>query len=361
MSFLGLLRAMAGVSIDADRSVTAGPSRRSRDDDNDDYAPASSATGKRRQATYEDEEDEDEDEPVPRKDDLKALDKFYTNVDVAERLVDNFFDVVQPKRTDILVEPSAGGGSFSDILRRRHGEAFVAAYDYEPEADKPYIKQQDFYKLTKADLPRLSSADGAYHVVGNPPFGVGGSDSKRFVKHAATFAASISFILPVSMKKEHGQRSVPKLFHLTSEITLPLDVFHYRNGKACKVPCVWQIWEKRSYARAPPAPQPNPRGFLLLKDSNAEEPTHMIVRTGFYSGKIEPYKFKPESGKPTTRNHNWGYLYFDDALRRRPGFEAAIRRAEKALVEMDASNTGPRNANNTQIITALNSAIAPLL
>lgn len=83
-----------------------------------------------------------------------SLDKFYTPIETAQNCISLIPNISQ---YDLIVEPSAGCGNFSNQLN-------CIAYDLEPASEN--IIQQDWLTLNK--LPVLFS-----HclVVGNPPFG----------------------------------------------------------------------------------------------------------------------------------------------------------------------------------------------
>lgn len=80
----------------------------------------------------------------------------------------------------------------------------------------------------------------------------------KFIKHAATFADSISFILPRSFKKDSLKNKIPLNFHLLYQVNLPKNIFFVGN-KLSKVPCVFQICEKKDFKR---------KKMLQLKSEN---------------------------------------------------------------------------------------------
>ena len=70
----------------------------------------------------------------------------------------------------------------------------------------------------------------------------------KFIKNAAEYSDSISFILPKSFKKESLKKHFPLKYHLIYEYDLPKDSFLVDNKKH-DVPCVFQIWERKDYDR----------------------------------------------------------------------------------------------------------------
>jgi len=130
-----------------------------------------------------------------------TIDKFYTNSDVVDICIDHFVDLIKPKQADTILEPSAGSGAFSNVLRKMFKN--VIAIDIQP--DHKNVKQEDF--LEEFDEGKIKS--NIVHVIGNPPFGRQSSLAKRFIKKSSMFAESISFILPKSFKKDSFQKTFP--------------------------------------------------------------------------------------------------------------------------------------------------------
>jgi len=187
--------------------------------------------------------------------DLK--DKFYTNFNISQLCIQEIKKFNLYQKNDILIEPSAGSGSFSNQLKDYH----IISYDIEPENED--IIKQDFLTLQiqkeqyyhckifeKDNKYQLSfiKKDKKYHSIGNPPFGRNSSLAKKFIKKCCEFSESISFILPKSAKKESYKKTFYKNFHLIYEIDLPKNSFTINNQKH-DVPCVFQIWLKKDIPR----------------------------------------------------------------------------------------------------------------
>ena len=66
------------------------------------------------------------------------LEKFYTNQEIAKKCIDLFIETIEPNINDIVIEPSAGTGSFSDYLK----EIFPNMFAYDLIPGKSYILQQ---------------------------------------------------------------------------------------------------------------------------------------------------------------------------------------------------------------------------
>ena len=111
-----------------------------------------------------------------------GLDKYYTPVGLAERLIAKTFEVVGKENITDIIEPSAGNGSFSNLLHCR-------AIDIEPEADG--IERGDFLAM---DIPYRRGR----LVIGNPPYGDSLRLAINFYNKSVKIADYIAFILPIS-------------------------------------------------------------------------------------------------------------------------------------------------------------------
>lgn len=207
-------------------------------------------------------------------------DQFYTKPQVANQCIDRWLEKITELSTSksLLIEPSAGSGSFSDIL---HDKGFkVDCFDIDPK--KEYITKKDFLTHDLSEYKKRTDV----HCIGNPPFGRQSSLAKKFIKHCATVCDSISFILPKSFRKESFQKSFPLCFHLLHEIDLGENAFTI-NDKPYHVPCVFQIWIKMDQERTV-EPPPIPVGFKFVKRPEIRD--------------------KDENGKPIQRRNEFSEL-----------------------------------------------------
>jgi hypothetical protein len=188
---------------------------------------------------------------------LQLLDKFYTKSEMSKACVDAFTSSVKIKKRDLIVEPSAGNRSFIKPLEKLGCDNTFL--DIAPENGQ--IKQANFLEWQP---PKTM---GKIHVIGNPPFGRHSAMCFKFIDHASKFADSISFILPISFKKESKTSRIPANFHLISEFLLPKRAF-LRDGQPVPVPTVFQVWQKRRTLRKMPKKN-TPEGFEFVKKSQA--------------------------------------------------------------------------------------------
>lgn len=154
------------------------------------------------------------------------LDKFYTDHLIVERCV----ELIKPyiKDVEIIVEPSAGNGSFVNILSKEIDRE-IQAYDIEPDAD--YIIKQDYLEL-ELDIYKGRSVA----VIGNPPFGSRNSMSVKFFKKSIKFANVIGFILPISQLNNTSQMYE---FDLVESIDLGL-----QNYSGSLLHCCFNVYKR---------------------------------------------------------------------------------------------------------------------
>ena len=166
-----------------------------------------------------------------------TTDKYYTKLDIVEDCKVQIEKHINIKENDLIIEPSAGNGSFIKIIKElTKNHKF---YDLIPE-NKEIIKQN--FLLLNVD--KIIEPYKKIHIIGNPPFGRQSSLAIQFIKKCCEFADTISFILPKSFKKDSNKAKFDKFFHLIYEKDLPENSFSV-NGDDCDVPCVFQIWKKR--------------------------------------------------------------------------------------------------------------------
>jgi predicted RNA methylase len=205
-----------------------------------------------------------------------AIDKYYTKPSVVEWCLDYVKNNIQISKDDLIIEPSAGNGSFIEGIKSLTSNHIF--YDIEPECDE--IIKQDYLLCDTHDFKDTYSK---IHGIGNPPFGRQSSLAIQFIKKSCEFCDSISFILPKSFKKDSLKKHFPLLFHLIFEIDIPENSFLV-NGIEHDVPCVFQIWEKKPYPREI-TPKVEPIHFTFVRKT--ENPDISFRRVGVYAGKID--------------------------------------------------------------------------
>lgn len=207
------------------------------------------------------------------------LEKFYTKVDTAKFCL-SFLNL---EDYDKIIEPSAGNGSFSNLLD-------CLAFDIEPENDN----------IIKADFLNLNiEKKGKILVVGNPPFGRQSSLAIKFINHASIFADTIAFILPLSFKKESMMKKLNGHLHLINVVSLSNNAFYYCN-KDYNIPCAFFIFKYKEEIREK-SKKYKTEDFDFV---NKEIADYSIRRVGHYAGKIEGLDVSKESHYFIKDNNN---------------------------------------------------------
>lgn len=205
-----------------------------------------------------------------------TIDKYYTNIHIVEDCKVQIKKYINIKENDLIIEPSAGNGSFIQIIKEL-GKNYKF-YDSMPENDE--ITKQDFLLL---DNDEIKESYKKIHIIGNPPFGRQSSLAIQFVKKCCKIANAISFILPKSFKKDSNKAKFNNFFHLIYEKDLPENSFSV-GGEVCDVPCVFQIWKKKKIERMIPN-KLKPNNFKFV--DKTEEHDISFRRVGVYAGKID--------------------------------------------------------------------------
>lgn len=159
---------------------------------------------------------------------MPGLDKFYTQDHVAKQCFEFLHSQLNISENAIYLEPSAGAGSFINLL------SHYIALDIAPEDDR--IKKQDYlkYEVDKEN----------FITIGNPPFGSRSKLAIDFFNKAATMSDVIAFIVPVSFMKWSVQKNLSSNFALYNYLYLEPESFT-SNGKPYSVRTVFQIWVKK--------------------------------------------------------------------------------------------------------------------
>lgn len=184
--------------------------------------------------------------PSPKKTGLKRspIDKFYTKSSIVDLCLSELRQNVSLQTSDLIIEPSAGNGAFLHKIKRFHQNCI--GYDILPDDDS--IIKQDYLEFDIVPIRKSLLTSDKIYVIGNPPFGKQSSLARKFIKKSAEFCDGLAFILPKSFKKDAFMKAFPLHFHLLLCIDLPSHSFEV-SGKEHDVPCVFQIWTKRSYER----------------------------------------------------------------------------------------------------------------
>ena len=230
-----------------------------------------------------------------------TIDKYYTKNVVVELCLNQVKKYIQINSDDLIVEPSAGNGSF--IAGIKSITSNFRFYDLEPDNEE--IIKQDYLLY---DYGIIRETFSKIHIIGNPPFGRQSSLAIKFIKKSCEFCDSVSFILPKSFKKDSLKKTFPLNFHLIFEIDLP-DKSFLVDGLEHNVETIFQIWEKKTTNRHVNK-KLEPVNFIFVKKT--ENPDISFRRVGVNAGSINKiideksiqshYFIKFTNGKSITDN-----------------------------------------------------------
>jgi len=263
-----------------------------------------------------------------------TIDKYYTKFDIVEDCKVQIEKYINIEENDLIIEPSAGNGSFLKIIKEFTKN--YKFYDLIPE-NKEIIKQ-DFLKL---NIDKTIKHYDKIHIIGNPPFGRQSSLAIQFIKKCCEFADTISFILPKSFKKDSNKAKFNIFFHLVYEKDLPENSFSV-GGKDCDVPCVFQIWKKNKIERIIPK-KIEPVNFKFVDKTEPHDIS--FRRVGVYASKIDK----------NTNNKSIQSHYFIKFINNK-SIDDNIKLLEK--ISFDFNNTvGPRSISKQELIKEFNKYI----
>jgi len=164
----------------------------------------------------------------------EGLDKFYTIKSYSKKCINIVFEKYDISSFDLIVEPSAGDGSFFNQLNFTN----KIGIDINPENND--ILKMDFFDFKPSINKNIL-------VIGNPPFGKVSSMAIKFFNYSAKWSNVIAFIIPRTFRRPSVQNKLDKMFHLIYDEDVP-------TNPCCFIPkimvkCCFQIWEKKETER----------------------------------------------------------------------------------------------------------------
>lgn len=260
-----------------------------------------------------------------------TIDKFYTKSEIVSLCINDIKNTIEIKKDDLILEPSAGNGSFISEIQNLSDNCLF--YDIKPENEK--IVKQDFLEYNSEEIVKKYNK---IHVIGNPPFGRQSSLAIKFIKKSCSFCNTLSFILPKSFKKESLRKHFPLNFHLIFEKDLPENSF-LNDEVEIDVPCVFQIWAKKDTNRSIEE-KLEPKNFTFVKKEN--NPDIAFRRVGVNAGKIYT-DFQSKS----IESHYFIKFSDDNPM------EEILDKLSK--ISFDFNNTvGPKSISKQEIISKIN-------
>ena len=263
------------------------------------------------------------------------IDKFYTKKEIAQYIIDLFKQHIAPNNDDLIIEPSAGNGAFIDAIKSL--TCNYEFYDLEPEHEE--IIKQDYLLYNTNNTNNTNTQK--IHILGNPPFGRQSSLAIKFIKKSCQFCSSISFILPKSFKKDSLKKTFPLNFHLLFEMDLPERSFLV-NNKEHDVPCIFQIWIKKTYDREVYT-KLEPHNFIFVEKT--DNPNISFRRIGVNAGTIDV-----NSTNKSVQSHY--FIKFTNANDLEKNIELLN------TIAYDSNNTvGPKSIGKQELIKEFNKVL----
>lgn len=263
-----------------------------------------------------------------------TIDKFYTKRNISSKCLDYVNTYIKIDKNDLIIEPSAGDGSFIDGIKQMCNNYLF--YDISPENTE--IIKQDYLLINNLEI-NLNNKYEKIHIIGNPPFGRQSSIAIKFIKKSCEFCNTISFILPKSFKKDSLKKSFPLNFHLIYEIDLPDKSFLVDNTEY-NVPCIFQIWIKRDFNRDIKETI-YPKNFKFVTKN--QNPDISFRRVGVNAGNIDSNSIESKS----IQSH-----YFIKFTNNKPLLENI---SILSTIKYDFNNTvGPKSISKQELISKFN-------
>jgi hypothetical protein len=290
-------------------------------------------------------------------------DQFYTSPHVAKKCIEilishlhnsELYSPVLPLSAYLWVEPSAGNGVFLNNIPDTYDKIGI---DIEPGsgAGNANILKQDF--LTWVPLAQKTKTNPKPVIIfGNPPFGRQSFLAKAFIAHSCKFPATstIAFILPRSFVKPSMSCAFDAHFHCIHSSEVEHNAFVLGGGADASydVPCVFQIWQKRSVPRILPE-KITEKGFRYVKKTDHRD--IVIRRVGVYAGRCFDSGGVGVGDINSATEYNKQTHYFiklDDQF-------VAVQHVKQIVDKVNAhvfptNTTGPRSLSKPEINDVLN-------
>lgn len=225
-----------------------------------------------------------------KSDDVYKLDQFFTKENLAIECIEAVNKIFKLDDFDLIIEPSAGKGSFSNNLPVQNSVAI--------EIDKQLCNDNKQYKCLSFFDYKCPPNYKNVLVIGNPPFGTQNSLSVDFFNHAAEFANVIAFIIPRTWNKKSIHNRLDSKFILVNSFDVPEDCFF--GDKKTSVKCCFQIWAKTEKDR--------PKDKKILKHADWEFLQYTKDEKDIYPPKESDFvilAYGSKSGQVSTDVKKW--------------------------------------------------------
>ena len=296
-------------------------------------------------------------------------DQFYTSPHVAKKciqiLISKLHDdamhspaPVLPLSSYLWVEPSAGNGAFLNNIPDTYDKIGI---DIDPGsgAGNANIIKQDFLTWVPP-AQKTKTNQKPVIIFGNPPFGRQSSLAKAFIAHSCKIASTsmIAFILPRSFVKPSMSCAFESHFHCIHSSEVERNAFVLGGGDGSgggdasyDVPCVFQIWQKRSVPRIVPE-KITEKGFQYVKETDPRD--IVIRRVGVYAGRC----FDGGGDVNSATEYNKQTHYFIKLNQQFVAAQHVKQIVEKINAHVFPTNTtSPRSLSNREINIVLNAVL----
>ena len=290
-------------------------------------------------------------------------DQFYTSPGVAKKCIEILISrlhnavlhspaPVLPLSSYLWVEPSAGNGVFLNNIPDTYDKIGI---DIEPRSAN--IVKQDFLTWVPPEQNQKPVI-----IFGNPPFGRQSSLAKAFIAHSCKFASTttIAFILPRSFVKPSMSCAFDLHFHCIHSSEVERNAFVLGgdasggNGADASydVPCVFQIWQKRSLPRIVPE-KITEKGFQYVKETDPHD--IVIRRVGVYAGRCFDGNINNNNNATEYNKQTHYFIKLD-------GQFVAVSHVKEIVDKVNAhvfptNTTGPRSLSKPEINIVLNAVL----
>ena len=287
-------------------------------------------------------------------------DQFYTSPDVAKKCIQILISVlhdaalhspapVLPLSSYLWVEPSAGNGAFLNNIPETYDKIGI---DIEPAcgAGNANIIKQDFLTWVPSEQKTKTNQKPVI-IFGNPPFGRQSSLAKAFIAHSCKIASTyiIAFILPRSFVKPSMSCAFGSHFHCIHSSDVERNAFVLGGGDASyDVPCVFQIWQRRSVPRIVPE-KITEKGFQDVKGTDPHD--IVIRRVGVYAGRC----FHGDNNATEYNKQTHYFIKLDEEF-------VAAQHIKQIVDKVNAhtfptNTTGPRSLSKPEVNIVLNAVL----
>lgn len=204
----------------------------------------------------------------------EELDQYFTKKSLAIELFEITVSLLRDISFDCWLEPAAGSGSFFHLLPPDNR----LGIDIDKQIDDPNVIEDNFLTIPVEAFHGLR-----YVAVGNPPFGKNATLAIKFFNRCADMCEAVAFIVPRTFKKTSVINRLHPCFWQIFEKELPDNSFEI-NGVEKTVPCVFQIWVKRSENRSKIPILKNHPDLEFLPTDRLGEATILFQRVGGAAG-----------------------------------------------------------------------------